>query len=280
MGGLGLDGLALEPEFSFLNMLAADGNLAHSSFGIFLADNEDDFSEISFGGHNSKRLISELAWAPVAMPELGHWQVRITAIRIGGKKVDFCADGQCRAVIDSGTSSIAVPSSFSDVYLGDLGNSILDPPLSQSGVTDCKKAIGHLLQFELEGATLDLGPGDYARASVQLAEEDGEAEEVAALAALEKEVPNSIDGIAAYEGAQAGKKLPEVKCLPMFMPMDLPEPLGPKLFILGEPVLQKYYTVYNWEEKSVGFGLAHHKVSKEGYDGTGPGMRDPLPALI
>jgi len=50
----------------------------------------------------------------------------------------------------------------------------------------------------------------------------------------------------------------EVKCHPTFMPFDLPEPLGPKLFILGEPVLRKYYTVYDWEVKRVGFGLACH----------------------
>jgi len=42
------------------------------------------------------------------------------------------------------------------------------------------------------------------------------------------------------------------------MPIDFPEPLGPKLFILGEPVLRKYYTVYDWQRRSVGFGLANH----------------------
>ena len=34
--------------------------------------------------------------------------------------------------------------------------------------------------------------------------------------------------------------------------VKLPEPLGPKLFILGEPVLHRYYTVYDWEQKKVG----------------------------
>jgi hypothetical protein len=33
--------------------------------------------------------------------------------------------------------------------------------------------------------------------------------------------------------------------------VKLPEPLGPKLFILGEPVLHRYYTVYDWQEKKV-----------------------------
>lgn len=42
------------------------------------------------------------------------------------------------------------------------------------------------------------------------------------------------------------------------MVMDLPEPIGPKLFILGEPVLKKFYTVYDAEKKRIGFGRAKH----------------------
>ena len=34
--------------------------------------------------------------------------------------------------------------------------------------------------------------------------------------------------------------------------VKLPQPLGPKLFILGEPVLHRYYTVYDWQEKKAG----------------------------
>ncbi|CAK9044871.1 Hypothetical protein SCF082_LOCUS25428 [Durusdinium trenchii] len=46
-------------------------------------------------------------------------------------------------------------------------------------------------------------------------------------------------------------------CSPRLMAVNLPAPLGPKLFILGEPVLHRYYTVYDWEEKRVGFSLAN-----------------------
>lgn len=49
-------------------------------------------------------------------------------------------------------------------------------------------------------------------------------------------------------------------CKPMLMVMDLPEPIGPKLFILGEPVLKKFYTVYDAEKKRIGFGRARHAV--------------------
>merc|ERR1712187_348734 len=224
--GLGPDALALSPEFSFFNMLAAKGVLAHPSFGIFLAESDDDFSEISFGGHNPNRVSSEIAWAPVEMPEHGHW----------------------RAVVDSGTSSIAVPSSFSENFLGELVNSMRDPPRSRSGATDCRKAFGQLLEFDVAGTTITLNPGDYARPAVQLSEEDGANEEAAAQDIL-------TGGV-----AKSGKQVQDVKCHPTFMPFDLPEPLGPKLFILGEPVLRKYYTVYDGEQKRVGFGMARHYV--------------------
>merc|ERR1719210_2109270 len=51
----------------------------------------------------------------------------------------------------------------------------------------------------------------------------------------------------------------DLRCLPTMMTLDLPEPLGPKLFILGEPVLRKYYTVYDGHRMQVGIGRARHR---------------------
>merc|ERR1719240_1654919 len=48
-------------------------------------------------------------------------------------------------------------------------------------------------------------------------------------------------------------------CSPRTMPVSLPAPLGPKLFILGEPVLHRYYTVYDWQTHHVGFALANNR---------------------
>merc|ERR1719422_2035222 len=54
---------------------------------------------------------------------------------------------------------------------------------------------------------------------------------------------------------------PELRryCRPRLMPVRLPAPLGPKLFILGEPVLHRYYTVYDWAHRRVGFSLANNR---------------------
>merc|ERR1719161_1014965 len=48
-------------------------------------------------------------------------------------------------------------------------------------------------------------------------------------------------------------------CRPRFMPVKMEAPLGPHLFILGEPVLHRYYSMYNWKDESVGFALAKNR---------------------
>lgn len=65
--------------------------------------------------------------------------------------------------------------------------------------------------------------------------------------------------------SQAGDEGPseEVKryCRPRFLPVQLPAPMGPKLFILGEPVLHSHYAVFDWEQQRIGFGLAANRVN-------------------
>lgn len=59
-------------------------------------------------------------------------------------------------------------------------------------------------------------------------------------------------------------------CRPKMMPVTMPAPLGPKLFILGEPVLHRYYTVYDWSAPRIGFGLAASQRNLQGPPGSRP----------
>jgi len=51
-------------------------------------------------------------------------------------------------------------------------------------------------------------------------------------------------------------------CLFSFMALDIPGPRGP-VFILGDPFLRRYYTVYDREHLRVGFALARHAGEEE-----------------
>lgn len=265
--GLGLDSLALAPEFSFFGMLAAQQPLKEASFGVFLGEGDDEVSEISFGGHDPSKVIggADLAWAPVVMADHGHWQVRIRRLKIGDRIVDYCEDGGCRAVVDTGTSLLAVPAGFADDLQTSLEDSLQDPDESaprKDGHVDCRLAQGASLHFELDsGYTITLEPGDYARPSTFLEDDEEEAQnEVSSVSGISdgQAAAPPFTGAGTQEEAEGEDELIMDTCHPTVMPIELPEPLGPKLFIWGEPVLRKYYTVYHWGDKAVGFGLAFH----------------------
>lgn len=232
--GLGLQGLALAPEFNFFGQMAKAGRIREPVFGVFLADSDDEESEISIGGISPQHISGNLTWAPVAMPELGYWQLRIKTMKIGGEIVNYCngIQADCRAVVDTGTSLVAVPASIVDEMHTTLSNSLVqkDHYAESHG---CQGLVGANLTFELEdGFVITLKPEDYARQTVAPSRDSS--------------------------NATSAQDKPNIICRPTLMPLELPAPLGPKLFIWGEPVLRQYYTVYNWEKQRIGFGTSVH----------------------
>lgn len=216
--GLALDSLALTPAFSFLDRMPNLNSTASRQFGVFLTDGEGgDQSEIALGGYNSQRLLSPLEWAPVAQRKLGYWRVKIKEIRIDGHTLDVCADGTCRGIVDTGTSHIGIPGP----NLHEIGELLSVDAHSES--EDCREARGNTLELVLDGVVLRLTPENYMRP-----------------------LPLSVS---------TGAKVQRI-CAPRIMPVNLPAPLGPKLFVLGEPLLHRYYTVYDWGAKRIGFGEA------------------------
>lgn len=248
--GLAHNSLALSSEFSFLSRLALDNSSASSQFGVFLAVEHE--SEIALGGYNSDRLLTPLQWSPLAMREFGYWQVFIKEVRIAGKALEICKDGTCRGVVDTGTSHLGIPGSDFREFMDLLS---ID---STSHPADCRDAEGATLEFELEGdLTLNLDPGHYMRPL---------------------SLPTGMNGLSERTGATPGTTpskadpapaagLERRTCLPRLMRVNMAAPLGPKLFLLGEPVLHRYYTVYDWKEKRVGFGLAASAANKKALRG-------------
>lgn len=229
--GLGLDGLALSRNFSFLSSLAEaseapGGNAAMlPQFGVFLSDHDDlEGSELAMGGYNAKRLRAPLSWVPVEMPELGYWQVKIKSVRVGGNELDMCKSGDCRGVVDTGTSLIGVPSIHHTVLDRELSTPLRETP----GITDCRQARLPSLHIELEDFTMTLEPEEYMQ-------------DVAGGKASADDRP----------------------CKPKLMPLNLQEPLGTNLFILGEPVMHTYYTVFDRQALRIGFGAAARRGQDE-----------------
>lgn len=236
--GLGLEGLAQNSEFSFLSVMAQSvpewGGTKPHTFGVFLAEHEEELSAITFGGWAEDKVEGSLAWNPVYKPEHGHWLLEIKGIYVNDHPVNFCQDGICRAVMDTGTSLVSVPTAgFPEIF------QLLRHRADVNG--ECESR-GPKLHIEFETITVTLESKDYARLEEQKSQSS-------------RTWPRFVK-----QENNKSEQVPDRFCKPMLMSMDMPAPVGPKLFILGEPVLRKYYTVYDArpEGPRIGIGLATH----------------------
>jgi len=243
--GLGLQGLALDPEFSFFHQMAKLNRLAEPRFGVFVSRNDEVPSEIAFGGADEKRFSSELQWAPVVRPELGYWQLRVFGVSVDGKPLQVCEDGGCVAIADTGTSLLGVPKQAAQHTHWLLARKVEGE--HPDGV-DCRSYPGPEVVFNFGSFEVKIGPEDYSRP-----------------AALKVIYTNSTNET-------------QLICRASLLPVDEGPTLGPKAWILGEPVLRKYYTAYDWHEKRIGFALAADAPPSGDSGETGPGSVGAPPA--
>merc|ERR1719389_39275 len=92
---------------------------------------------------------------------------------------------------------------------------------------DCRNFVGPEMAFDLGGVDISLGPEDYSRPAAM-------------------RVKSNATGTV------------QVVCRASLLPVDMTSTdsgSGDALtWILGEPVLRKYYTVFDWKRHEVGFG--------------------------
>jgi len=244
---MGLSSLALSKEFSFFDILSRSGRIGTHHFGVFLTEGEDgEESEIAMGGHNAARTLEPVAWTNVVNAEMGYWLVEIKAVRVGGVELDVCKDGTCRGVVDTGTSHLGIP--------GPHDKEVVDLLTAPAGdMLDCRLADLPTLEIELPGLNITLYPDTYMRrlplredVNVDSAKgvtmpEKGELEKSEVSEVSTTTTTPSPDSEKPGEAGSVARI-----CRPRLMPVNMPAPLGPKLFILGEPVLHRYYTVFDW----------------------------------
>jgi len=230
--GLALPQLSQSPDFNFVNSAAgSDSTLGVPDdmkrvFSLFLAKQDTEASEITFGGWKNERIMpgKKLSWNDVMEPQMGYWQLELLGISIDGKMLQLCHEG-CRAIVDSGTSLIAMPHAYA-MEMGDL--------LHHKAKGDDCAGPGPRLAFHLTNFTVVLDPLDYARPEDIQERDDGDNN------AGRKQIDDESD------------------CVAMLMSIDLPEPFPKKTFILGEPVIQRYYTAFDGLKHRIGFAPSAH----------------------
>jgi len=251
--GLGLASLAVGDDFSFFEVMTKSGKLQSAHFGVFLTegDVEGEESEIAIGGFNEHRMLTPLAWSPVALAHFGYWQVNILAVRVDGVELDVCKDGTCRGVVDTGTSHLGIPAPYNVDIAAMLA-------VEAGDLLDCRLAKAPVVEIELASLNLTLGAENYMR-RLPLREgvNVGSTNGVDLLANGSRNDRN--DTLEPTPLMDENETNVTRHCTPRIMAVNIPEPVGPKLFILGEPVLHRYYSVYDWKRLKVGFSLANNR---------------------
>lgn len=219
--GMGLNSLALDPEFHIFSQLAG-GEAVDPVFGVFLSRHDSVSSEISFGGHDTRFMQGALQMAPVISPELGYWQVRVHSIKVGNRTLPLCDDGGCSAILDTGTSMLGVPNVCLKTLIGQTARRVSKKSPDDS--IDCRTVPGPSISFDLGGFWIELGEEDYSRP-----------------------VPSQIKS--------DNNTAAQLICKASLLPVDMPA-IGPKVFLWGEPVLRRYYTAYDTRGPQVGFATA------------------------
>lgn len=226
--GLGMEALSLNPAFNFFGQMSR-GRKMPPVFGIYLAQSDDVHSEISFGGHNVARMAGPMQWVPVADAKHGFWQVKIKRAFIGTQPVPLCEDGDCQAILDSGTSLLGVPSQS----LQKLHYMMARKALASLGAdqeADCRREPGPALRFVLEqGLEVQLEAEDYSRPAPM-------------------KVPSKTGSAATSV------------CRASLLPVEMAN-LGSKIFIWGEPILRRYYTAYDSGLSRIGFAPARQPAA-------------------
>jgi hypothetical protein len=246
--GLGLTALTLSPEFSFFGQLASQHQAMEPVFAVFLARHEGYDSMITFGGYEQQYADTDIHWAPVTMSELGYWVVQLTNVRVGDQVLEDCSDRGCRAILDTGTSLLGVPKQAVRGLHRMLARPVPEEQ-AEDPTVDCRRLPGSLLTFELGETVVSLQPEDYSRPTP-----------------FNMTIPNQDKW--------------RLVCRSLLLPVDMAAPLGPKVFIWGEPFLRRYYTIYDFANKRIGFSLARQQTTRQAAGSLRATTASPIGSLL
>ncbi|XP_029894313.1 pepsin A-5 [Aquila chrysaetos chrysaetos] len=134
----------------FDNMMS-EGLVAKDLFSVYLSRDGKRGSFVLFGGIDPSYTTNGISWIPLSAET--YWQITMDSVSISGEPV-ACSFG-CQAIVDTGTSLLAMPNRALSNILGTLG-------ASSNGAISCS-AVNTLpdVVFQINGKTFSVPPRAY-----------------------------------------------------------------------------------------------------------------------
>ncbi|XP_014648361.1 PREDICTED: pepsin II-1-like isoform X1 [Ceratotherium simum simum] len=131
------------------------GLISEDLFSVYLSSDDESGSVVILGGIDSSYYTGSLHWVPVSVE--GYWQITVDSISMNGETI--ACSGGCQAVVDTGTSLLAGPTSAIDNIQSDIGAKV---DLLGEGVISCS-AIDSLpdIVFTINGVEFPLPASAY-----------------------------------------------------------------------------------------------------------------------
>ncbi|XP_041936336.1 pepsin A-like [Alosa sapidissima] len=157
--GLAYQSLAASGAQPVFNNMVQQG-LVQNYFSVYLSSSESG-SEVIFGGYDPSHYTGSVAWIPLSSET--YWQITVDSVTINGETV--ACNGGCQAIVDTGTSLIAGPTSDISNINNAVGGVSITESLSTASV-QCGN-IGNMpdITFNIHGHAFTLPASAYVRQS-------------------------------------------------------------------------------------------------------------------
>jgi len=103
--GMAFQSISVDNIPTVYDNMETQGLVDSSMFGLFLGATDGAVGELMLGGYDSTHFSGELSWVPLISES--YWEVELDGLSLGGQRMTNAT----KAVLDSGTSILAGPSS-------------------------------------------------------------------------------------------------------------------------------------------------------------------------
>eukprot|EP01065_Artemidia_motanka_P049646 TRINITY_DN8290_c0_g1_i1.p1 TRINITY_DN8290_c0_g1~~TRINITY_DN8290_c0_g1_i1.p1 ORF type:complete len:542 (+),score=223.40 TRINITY_DN8290_c0_g1_i1:88-1713(+) len=210
--GMGWDDISVDGVETPLRALVNSKKLPANVFAFYLGTG-GAAGELVVGGVNPKHYTGDFSYVPVidSVPgKVGYWALKLDGFSVNGNSVSDVS----KAIVDSGTSLLAVPTKEIKAIAKLVGaKTVLPfPPFNKEYTMDCDASAPNL-DFKIGGKTYTLTKEDYM-----------------------------------IKSCKAG----QCQCLFGMTGLDVPAPAGP-LIILGDVFMRAHYVKFDVDNRQLGF---------------------------
>jgi phytepsin len=280
--GLAFESISVDHVTPVWNNMISQGLVSEPVFAFYL--NTNTGGELVLGGYDQAHFTGPITWAPLTNKT--YWEFQVTSMSVGGS---YTFAQNVRAIADTGTSLIAGPSAVVKALNAKIGATGIftaecQQLIEQYGpqiINEIKKG---LINPEQTCEGLGICPGGLCTVCETLI---GYVDYLLADNATDAEIINIMEGVCNYLPSPQGEstidcslipKLPnlqitigtttltmtpqqyivqmssqgQTQCLSAFIGIDLPPQIG-QLWILGDPFIRAFYTIFDYGNSRLGF---------------------------